>query len=237
MKNPLVLAGRITFYVVILTLVGCASAPVLETYSHKEIKHPAPLTENTATKGQLVYLHYDYDSLIIYRLQEPLDVRLMLGKVVVSNQEPLYRGIFKQKEVLCSNSKTYSDLIAGPLAISCFYDIGRTGKVDTVTAAPNAVWFEKSIDQSIPYEGAEELVRSQSNPVKKELLFNGYLDGKLLLTYREYQNDLKNAAVNQPLIIPIESFPAQKEIKGLSIELLSATDAQISYKILSGSKK
>ena len=123
--------------------------------------------------------------------------------------------------------------MTGPHAISCFFDVGKTGKVDTVTAAPSAIWFEKSIGRSIPYEG-EELARSKAQPVKRELVFTGYADGQLTFLYREYQDDLKKAAVNQPLFVAIESFPAKKEVKGLSIEFLSATDIQLSYKILTG---
>lgn len=233
MKNTLISVWRIACLAIILALTGCASTPTLETFSHKEIKHPIPLTTSTAAKGQPVYLHYDYDSLIVYRLQESLDMSLGLGKVVVSHQEPLYRGSFGQKEVLCSRSKTYRDPLAGPHAISCFFDVGRTGKVDIVTAAPGAIWFEKSIGHSIPYEG-EELARGKAQPVKRELVFTGYADGQLTFLYREFKNDLKKAAVNQPLFVPVESFPAKKEIKGLSIEILSATDAQLSYKILAG---
>jgi len=233
MKSFLISVWRICGLAAILALTGCATTPTLETFSHKEIKHPASLTTSTATKGQAVYLHYDYESLIIYRLQEPLEMRLGLGKVAVSHQEPLYRGSLGQKDVLCSSSKTYRDPLTGPQAISCFFDIGRSGKVDTVTAAPGQIWFEKSIGRSILYEGGE-FVRSKAQPVKRELIFTGYANGQLSFLYREYQNDLKNAAVNQPLFVPVENFPVKKDVKGLSIEFLSATDSQISYKILAG---
>lgn len=231
MKNTVSYFWRIIRIVAILTLTGCAAIPDLEKFSHKDIKHPAPLVTNTAAKGQPVYVDYDYESLIVYRLQEPVDMRFRLGKIVVPTQEPLYRGTLEQKEVLCSVSRTYSDPLTGPLAPSCFFDAGRTGKVDTVTAAPGPVWLEKPIGRSIAYEGGE-LVLGKAQPVKRELIFIGYAEGQLSFLYREYKNDLKNAAVNQPLFVPVESFPAKKEVKGLSIEFLSATDAQVSYKIL-----
>ena len=233
MKNAFTSVWRITCFAAILALTGCAGMPKLEQFSPKDIRHPAPQIVSTAAKGQPVYLHYDYDSLIVYHLQEPLDMNFMLGKVVVSQQEPLYRGIVGQKEVLCSRSRTFRDPLVGPQAISCFFDAGRTGKVDTVTVAPGAIWFEKSIGHSIPYEG-EELARGKAQPIKRELIFTGYADGQLAFLYREYKDDLKKAVVNQPLFVPVESFPAKKEVKGLSIEFLSATDAQVSYKILAG---
>ena len=238
MKNTLISVWRIICFAAILALTGCAATPTLESFSHKEIKHPAPLATSTVAKGQPVYLHYDYDSLIAYHLQEPLEMRFVLGlsKLVVTRQEPLYRGILNQKEVLCSRSRTYIDGLVGPHSISCFLDTGRTGKVDTVIPIVDGVAYprETSIGRSIPYEGEEESVRSQSQPVKRELIFTGYADGQLAFLYREYKNDLKKAAVTQPLFVPVESFPAKKEVKGLSIEFLSATDAQLSYKILSG---
>lgn len=232
-KNTLISVWRIARFAVVISLTGCAATPTLEKFSHKGIKHPVPLVTSTVAKGQPIYLHYDYESLIVYHLQEPLDMRLMLGKIVVSTQEPLYRGTLEQKEVLCSTSRTYSDPLTGPLAPSCFFDAGRTGKVDTVTAAPSVIWFEKSIGHSIAYEGGE-LVLGKAQPVKRELIFIGYAEGQLSFLYREYKNDLKNAAVNQPLFVPVERFPAKKEVNGLSIEFLSATDAHVSYKILAG---
>lgn len=233
MKITLNSVFRIACGAAILALAGCAATPEFEAFSHKEIKHPAPLTTSMAAKGQPVYLHYDYDSLIVYRLQIPLNMSFMLGGIDISTQELLYRGNLKHKQVLCSSSKTYRDPMAGPIAISCFFDAGKTGKVDTVTAAPSSIWFEKSIGHSISYT-EEELVSGKAQPVKRELLFTGYSDGQLAFLYREYKNNLKDAAVNQPLFVAVESFPAKKEIKGLSIEFLSATDAQLSYRILTG---
>lgn len=236
MKNTLISVWRVIYFAAILAITGCAATPTLEptleTFSHKEIKHPAPLITSTAAKGQPVYLHYDYDSLIVYRLQEPLEVRVGLGKLVVSTQENLYVATLAQKEVLCSISTYHPPLAFQGYQSSCFLDAGRTGKVDTVTV-PGATWLEKPIGRSISYEG-EESVRDQVQPVKRELVFAGYADGQLAFMYREYQNDLKRAAVNQPLFVPVKSFPAKKEVRGLSIEFLSATDAQLSYKIIAG---
>ncbi|MDP1605319.1 MAG: hypothetical protein Q8L93_01520, partial [Rhodocyclaceae bacterium] len=215
MKNTLIFVWRITCFAAILALTGCAGLPKFEQFSPKDIRHPAPQIVSTAAKGQPVYLHYDYDSLIIYRLQEPLEMRFVFGlsKLVVTRQEPLYRGVLNQKEVLCSRSKTYIDGLVGPHSISCFLDTGRTGKVDTVMPIVDGVAYarEESIGRSIPYEG-EELARGKAQPVKRELVFTGYADGQLTFLYREYQNDLKKAAVNQPLFVPVESFPAKKEI-------------------------
>ena len=167
-----------------------------------------------------MYLHYDYDSLIVYRLQDSLDMSLGLGKVVVSHQEPLYRGYLGQKEVLRSSSRTYRDPLTGPHAISCFFDVGKTGKVDTVTAAHSAIWFEKSIGRSIPYEG-EELARSKAQPVKRELVFTGYADGQLTFLYREYQDDLKKAAVNQPLFVALKVFLPKTRLRDYPLSLCS----------------
>lgn len=261
MKNTVIAVWRIAYFAAILALAGCATKPAFESFSHKDIKHPAPLATSTAAKGQPVYLHYDYDSIIVYHLQEPLEMGFQIGKgIVVSNQEPLYRGTLEQKEVLCSryyecasmqrypdtNRKTLGKelICSSSMAydfnesfkhpITCFFDAGRAGKVDTVTATDSvAPWRKKSIGHSISYESGE-LVRDQAQPVKRELIFTGYAEGQLTFLYREYKNDLKNAAVNQPLFVPVESFPAKKEVKGLSIEFLSATDAQLSYKILAG---
>lgn len=240
MKNTLISVWRIACFAAILALTGCAATPpILESFSHKEIRHPAPLITSTAAKGQPIYLHYDYDSLITYRLQEPLEKRIVFNKIVVSSQERLYRGILKHKNVLCTESLTFIDLVSGPMSISCFIDEGRTGKVETVTIASAAgIWSSFSIGRSIAYY-EEELFSNKAQPLKRELIFTGYSEGQLTLLYRVYQSDpltmtMGKVTLNQPLVVPVESFPTKKEIKGLSIEFLSATDAQVSYKILAG---
>lgn len=225
----------VLMWAAIIALAGCATKPAFEPYSHKEIKHPAPLTTSTASKGQPVYLHYDYDSLITYHLQEPLNMSFMVfGKIIVSDQEILYRGMLERKEVLCTKSNTFYDMLGNAVHTSCFVDIGRAGKVDTVMTASDTTWFERPMNRTIAYTNEKELFISKAQPVKRELVFTGYADGQLTFLYREYQNDLKKAAVNQPLFVSVENFPAKKEVKGLSIEFLSATDVQVSYKILAG---
>ncbi len=235
MKNTFISVWRIICFAAILALTGCAATPEFEAFSHKEIKHPAPLTTSMAAKGQLVYLDYDYDSLIVYHLQEPLNMSFMVfGKIIVSDHETLYRGKLEKKGVLCTKSNTFYDMLGNAVHTSCFVDNGRAGKVDTVMTASETTWFEKPMNRTIAYTNEKELFISQAQPAKRELVFTGYADGQLSFLYREYKNNLKDAAVNQPLFVAIESFPAKKEIKGLSIEFLSATDAQLNYRILTG---
>lgn len=237
MKNAFIIVWRIACFAVIVALSGCASRPVLEQrFSHKLINHPTPMVESTAAKGDIAYLYYDYDNRIMYRLNEPLDFNtgLLSGQVNISTNTPLLMGAFGGKEVICSSVVTYVfKFMAGEYGTTCFSDPAKTGTFSQITISLPDRAFSKDIGRPIKYSSMEE-VKPTGQPAKRELIFTGYTDGQLTFLYREYKNDLKIAAVNQPLFVSIESFPAKKEVKGLSIEFLSATDAQVSYKILAG---
>lgn len=215
-------------------LTGCATKPVLEDqFTPKSIKHPAPKVESTALKGRIAHLSYNYDSLITHSLDEPINMYLMLGKVKVSTAETLFKGTLDSKEVICTITRAYSDLLTGPLATVCFFDPGRTGKVARVTAAPGSIWFEKDLEHQITYSN-KELFRPQIAPIKKELLYSGLSDSHLGFLYREYYYDADTAKINQPIIFPLGELPAQINIKGATLEIIAATDEKLTYKVVSG---
>lgn len=222
--------------VVAITIIlsGCATKPVLEDqFTPKSIKHPAPQVESTVSKGRIAHLSYNYDSLITHSLDEPVNMYLMLGKVKVSTAETLFKGTLDNKEVICTITRAYSDLLTGPLATVCFFDPGRTGKVIRVTAAPGSVWFEKDLEHQITYS-SKELFRPQIVPIKKELLYSGFSDSHISFLYREYYNDADAAKINQPVLIPLGDLPSQVNIKGAILEILAATDEKLTYKVVSG---
>lgn len=215
-------------------LAGCATKPALEDqFTPKSIKHPASQVDSTVLKGRIAHLSYNYDSLIVHNLDEPVDMYLMLGKVNVPTTETLFKGTLDSKEVICTITRTYSDLLTGPLATVCFFDPGRAGKIVRVTAAPGSVWFEKDLKHQITYSN-KELFRPQIAPIKKELLYSGLSDSHLNFLYREYYYDADTAKINQPVLIPLGDLPSKVNIKGAILEILAATDEKLTYKVVSG---
>lgn len=237
MKNKIINVWLIACITVITTLSGCASRPVLEqAFSHKLINHPTPLVESTAVKDGIVYLYYNYDSRIMYHLNEPLylNTGLLSGQVNISTETPHLMGTFGGKEVICSSVVTYVfKFMAGEYGTTCFSDPAKTGAFSQITISLPDRAFSKDIGRQISYSSMEE-VKPTDQPVKRELVFDGYADGILKFMYREYKTNLKKYETNQPVFIAVESFPAKKEVKGLSIEFLSAADTKISYRILAG---
>lgn len=215
-------------------LSGCATKPVLEEqYSPKTIKHPPLQTESTVPKNGIAYLSYNYQSLIAFSLNEPLSIGLMLGKINISTSEILLRGTLSQKDVICTSGFAYGDLITKPYAKACFFDLGRTGTVTTVTAAPGSIWFDKDLDKPLTYSN-KEVFMHQKTPLKREIVYSGLSESYLNFLYREYYSDIDIAKINQPVLVPFADLPAKINVKGVTIEVLAATDDKMTYKTISG---
>lgn len=217
-----------------IVMSGCATKPVLEErYSPKAIKYPLLQTESTVSKNGIAYLSYDYQSFITFSLNEPLSIGLMLGRINIPTSEILLRGTLSQKDVICTSGFAYGDFLTKPYAKACFFDVGRTGTVTTVTAAPGSIWFDKDLDKPITYSN-KEVFMHQKTPLKREIVYSGLSESYLNFLYREYYSDIDIAKVNQPVLVPVVDLPAKINVKGVTIEVLAATDDKMTYKTISG---
>lgn len=69
---------------------------------------------------------------------------------------------------------------------------------------------------------------------KYELLYQGFSRNTLKLVYREFNNDLARPAFFQDASYDVEKFPITVTFRTVRIEILSADNNQLVYKVLSG---
>jgi hypothetical protein len=68
----------------------------------------------------------------------------------------------------------------------------------------------------------------------RELVFTGYIDSKLRVTYREFIDSRSRPALVVDMEHEISELPTLIEFKGARIEILEVTSLQIKYQVLQG---
>ena len=68
----------------------------------------------------------------------------------------------------------------------------------------------------------------------RELLFTGYIDSKLRVTYREFVESTSQPALIVEIEHEISQLPTFVEYKGARLEILTVTNRQIQYQVLQG---
>jgi hypothetical protein len=68
----------------------------------------------------------------------------------------------------------------------------------------------------------------------RELLFTGYIDSKLRVTYREFVESTRQPALVVEIEHEISQLPTLVEYKGARLEILAVTNRQIQYQVLQG---
>jgi hypothetical protein len=68
----------------------------------------------------------------------------------------------------------------------------------------------------------------------RELIFTGYINSKLRVTYREFVESTSQPALIVDIEQEISELPTLIEYKGARIEILEVTNRQIKYQPLQG---
>lgn len=221
--------------VLFLLLSGCASVKVAEQskVDAKIGNEPKIGEQSEAPVGGVVYSQFKYWSKVGYRVRGDLSVGLGLGKVLVSNGDFVLKANSDNETVFCSEKLAYIDPLVGPYKIACFIDVNNDGLFDIAKAAPGAIWFKSEIKPSLAYEKSE-LIIPNNDSFKYELLYQGTTKGSLKLSYREYINDFARPAFFQDVSYDLESSLTIVTFRTVRIEVLSADNNHIKYRVLSG---
>lgn len=78
------------------------------------------------------------------------------------------------------------------------------------------------------------MVLPSNDSFKYELLYQGYANKTLKITYREFVNDLARAAYYQDASYEITSFPATVTFRTVRVQVFSANNEGLTYKVMSG---
>jgi hypothetical protein len=82
----------------------------------------------------------------------------------------------------------------------------------------------------------EKVIRTtaQTGSFLRELVFTGYIDQKLRVTYREFIDSTRRPILVVETEQPMETLPALFEYKGARLEVVGITPRRITYQVLEG---
>ena len=226
---------RTLILLIVLAVSGCATVKVseLSTVDSKIGTVPNIGEQAVAPVGGVIYSQFRYWSKIGYRLKGDFSAGLGLGRVSVSDGDFVLKAEVENKTAFCTENRAYVDPMVGPHTTACFIDADNDGKFERLKAAPGAIWFESEIAPPLSYEKSE-LVIPRNDSFKYELLYQGISKGSLKLSYREYINDFARPAFFQDVTYDLDSTPTTITFRTVRLEVLSANNNQISYRVLSG---
>lgn len=222
-------------FVISLLITGCAATPEIRSdsiVSKKIANFPEPSKVSIANKNSLVLFGANYESKHIYKLAKPVQIGLMLGSVKTDNETTFNKAILKGKAAYCSKDRVYIDPLTGPHSIACFY--GTTDKVvDTVTAAPGAVWFDKKLNDSVEVVQTELPVQT-GNVLKRELYYVGSNGNTILFNLKIYDKSIEVPSSIRPLVYDVDKLPYLFDVEGAKININSYNQNELNYSVLSG---
>lgn len=226
--------SAISFLVVLVmttVLSGCATIPTIKGDSVPREKNAFFPKENQqihVVNGGLVHLRTNYISRFAFRMAQPLSTGFMLGRITVSTEDLLSEADLDGKRFYCTSRNAYSDPLTGPLAKACF-QVAENDKFSHVKVAPGAIWFTKELTPNVDYIGFEMPIISGTKPLKRELIFEGSEGGNLLFTERLYETSLETPSRAKPLLVKVDSTPAQISLNGAILNVVAYTTNSLTY--------
>lgn len=219
------------FPLFLLFLFSCVSLSRLTKpelmYNEREGREPELETESTAVKGDVIYTEYRYRINPAVRLTEDLETEY----ANVSSKIRLSK-MLKDKRVV------FGTISISDESITYLYDEDDDGKFEQlmVQARKNAVNW-KELKTEAAYEQAPG-IRSESGGFELELLYEGFHDNRVEITYNEYRDDLTQASFTDLIYFELtENSGNIISYKDIKIEIIDATDDQLIYRVLSGSNE
>lgn len=189
--------------------------------------------ESVATIGNPIFEQYQYKSKVGNRLLEGIDIRFKMGRIVASAGEFVVPAYVEGAPAYCTESRAYYDYLVGPLTTACFKDENGDGTFEMALARPGGVVYESRLDHPIPY-AKSEVILNNTDGFKREIIYEGYSNKTLRLYYREFIGDMVRPIYAQEATYEITSFPLDITFKSLLLEISSAGNNGIAYKVKRG---
>jgi len=215
----------------LLFLFSCISLSRLTKpelmYNEREGHEPELNVETVAEKGDVIYMEFRYRINPAVRLKEDIETEY----TNVSSKIRLSKMMKDKREV-------YGTISISDESITYLYDEDNDGKFEQfmVQARKNAVSW-KDLKTEAAYEQASG-IRSESGGFEFELIYEGLSENSVRFTYNEYRDDLTQASFTESIDFNLSDNRGNIiSYKGIEVEILDATDEQLTYRVLSGSNE
>ena len=222
--NLTILAGAIL-------LNGCATR--VDSYNEQQVGTNIEVGKvSTARVGDTIFSEYDYLATDGARVSQ--DSRLPFGfgwSVRLKSGDILVEGRKKKEAVFCSQNWASFNAFGQRFNKACLADTNNDSLFDKIAFPSTA-----KIKDPVPYSLLEE--KFQISGFKYELLYQGVDESTLRVKYREFKGDLARPAFSQDLTYKLnDDGKSTIHFKDVEIDVLSATNSEIKYRVNSSFTK
>lgn len=217
-------------------LAGCVTTPKItgdSLYTDKVVTFPSGNGARDIKPGGLVHMRANYSSRVMYRIEEAVSMRFMLGRISIAKTDLFFAADTDGRKRYCSDKKLYADLIAGPTSVVCIVE-SDAGRLDRIQAEPGAVQLSASLSAPAKFSQHEIPWPQLNKPLKMELIFDGASEKVLSFTQRIYSDSLETPSQIRPHLIRVPSMPHQFSVDGAQLMVTSISNNTISAQVLKG---
>jgi len=222
--------------ILILCLVltcGCMSVTsIIPTRSyHKSYELKEIYTTDTGSTMLTIYNAYIYPGYRPVYTYSPPPWRSYEAKMPPITPDQKWRAIFKYKENYIINSDGYSKNVG--IEIKPNGELGNKKAWIDITLKSNILRSHISWELPEPklFESEDYIIEAHKDSFKAELLYNGKMNDIIIVSYREYINNMARPAFFQELKYDLKEGN-DITFKSLKIKVLEATNSKISFQIL-----
>jgi hypothetical protein len=221
---------RITIALTIGLLAGCASIeatpvapPLLKAGHSVELQ-----AEARTDVGGTMLSEFSYSVKKNVVTTAPFERSILLAKVSIPDELPLMPARVDGKEGYCTPRATFFNI--GEARSTCLFDTRGTGVFDQLYVVGSLAGM--TYDVNVPYRAVETIVGNDG--FKYELLYQGRDRDALRISYREFTGNLARPAYQQDLVYTLERpGPTAISFRGVRMEILSADNNEVRYRVLS----
>ncbi|HWO99992.1 MAG TPA: hypothetical protein VNL74_05120 [Methylococcus sp.] len=219
-----------------VAMAGCAPTPIVDRSNFDDKAGTQPLVGQLAEAppGSVMFSQYSYWHRTGAVFTDSNRQVFGEGALFVGAGDTVYPAMIGNDAVYCSEKLLYVDPLVGFYKTACFSDDNADGYFDHVRVAPESTWIERKLSPPLGYK-KKDIVVSHGGAFRYELAYQGFSNGTLNLSYREFKGkDLDRPVLTQDVSYQIKEFPAVISFRDAKIEVQEANNDKIIYKILRG---
>lgn len=221
----------------ILVFSGCGITPPSIVYdsngSRSELIQTPSLDQITIVEvGENMYTKsfLYYDNTYVATLMEPLNEAYVRGGLFTHNinlpvnfKSQLMKWTDPYTNTICNN--------VGPYYFICLTDRDGTGSFNYFGTMFNGEFSQ--INKPIKYKIERSAPYMKDKNFKREVLYQGKVNNKINLSFLEFKDNLIRPAFTQNIEYELDkNGQAEIGFKGLRIQVLKATNFDITYKVI-----
>lgn len=223
--------------------VALALVATVARADEREISVPLPDRPQTAAAGEpiLATIRYSFTPSDMAKISEVVDLTTKVPNIRSGSYDLVYVKAGAQSEwhksqmggkfSACRDEAGLAPHRQRSPGYACLLDKEGDGVFDQVLAIGMA-WPSK-LPHPIRYTVAPGERIDADSRFETRLIYLGSANGALLLSYREFNNDMARAAFTEDLSIPLgEKYPQRVAVKGRRFEIESLSGEGLTYRLL-----